>query len=437
MRAVDRNYAFIRSVLFSTLTKIFGFLVLFGCLPLAALSLNTIEYATFNFSMTIAGVFSIVFTPPAALLVSKFAHFSSLGDDESVRKLTESSITMFLLLGVLVLPIAVFASFYLTAAEFRRSIVSVVIVVLTTNVLSWADVFRLGHRRDHISSVFGLGNNILIMFFVFLLYRHQLLSFFSLIAIYYLSPLIWALLSFLQLVLSRRFRIRLTVSFDECVRTLRDCTPLVAGVASDYVRLYVSLLVTFYLASPQSYAIYSTVILLVARLMNPISLLSRPLVPAYIDAISRQDYRWIAMLRQVMAAIAAFSVALIPAVWLLAAIYPVGEIHLGAIIVEKNLVRPYLVGGMLLLVSALFLSLLASIYLGAQQISIYSRVCLLANLIGVCFGASAMHITGPVGLLAALAIGNALSAIYLSWRFFRDPVGLSSGPIRFPVGAKA
>jgi hypothetical protein len=106
---MDRNYASVRSVLFSTLTKIFGLFVVFGCLPIAALSLNTIEYATFNFSITISGAFAIAFAPPSALLVGKFAHLSSLADDDSVRKLAESSITMFLLLGVMILPLALIA----------------------------------------------------------------------------------------------------------------------------------------------------------------------------------------------------------------------------------------------------------------------------------------------------------------------------------------
>ena len=101
---------------------------------------------------------------------------------------------------------------------------------LTTNVLSWADVFRLGHRRDHISSIFGLGSNISIISIVFILYRHGLLSYSKLILIYHVSPPVLVLLSFLQLFLSRGFRLRLTVSIDECIRTLLDSTPLVAGV---------------------------------------------------------------------------------------------------------------------------------------------------------------------------------------------------------------
>ena len=140
---MDRNYAFIRSVIFSTFTKVFRFFIVFWCLPLAALSLNTIEYATFNYSMTITGIFTIVFTPLSALLVSKFAHLASLADDASVRKLAESTITMFLLLGMLILPLALIASFYLTAAEFRGSIALVTFVVLTTNVLSGPMSFAL------------------------------------------------------------------------------------------------------------------------------------------------------------------------------------------------------------------------------------------------------------------------------------------------------
>ena len=42
---MDRNYAFVRSVIFSVITKVFWSFVVFGILPLAALSLNTVEYA--------------------------------------------------------------------------------------------------------------------------------------------------------------------------------------------------------------------------------------------------------------------------------------------------------------------------------------------------------------------------------------------------------
>jgi len=432
---MDRNYAFGRSVLFSTLTKIFGLFVVFGCLPIAALSLNTIEYATFNFSITVSGAFGIAFMPLFAVLVRKFAHLSSLADDDSIRKLAESSITMFLLLGVMILPLALIAVFYLTAAEFRESTALATIAFIVTCVLSWADAFRLGHRRDHISSIFAAGSNISIISSVFILYRYGLLSFNNLILIYFLSPLVWSLVSFLQLVLSQRFRIHATVSLDECIRTFRESTPIAEGIASDYIRLYVSSLTAFYLASPQAYAIFSTVILLITRLTAPISVISRPLVPAYMDAISGRDYRWIAMFRQVMAAIAALSTTFMLLASLATAIYPFGEIRLGAIVIEKALVGPYIASGTLLLVSALLLVLLSSIYLAAEQMRTFSRVCLLANLAGVCSGASAMLFTGPIGLLAAVAIFNALAAAYLSWRFFRDPMHLGSRPIpcRFGV----
>ena len=323
---MDRNYAFVRSVIFSVITKVFGSFVVFGILPLAALSLNTVEYAMFNFSITIAGLFTIWFTPLSFLLVNKFARLASVADNDSVRKLAESSIAIYIVLGALLLPLALAASVYLAQPEFRWSIALAVAAALTTVVFSWADAFRLGHRRDHISSIFGLANNISIILAVVTLYHYGMLSYISLIVICSFLPLFWGLFSFVQVVSSRRLPVRFTPSLHDCAQAFFESTPLVGGAMSDYIRLYVSAFVAFYLADAQAYGVYSTVILLIARLTNPISLLSRPLIPAYVDAISRGDYRWIAMFRHVMVAIAVLSIGVTIAVSLTAAMYPLSEI---------------------------------------------------------------------------------------------------------------
>jgi hypothetical protein len=216
------------------------------------------------------------------------------------------------------------------------------------------------------------------------------------------------------------------VRFDECKKFFFDSFPLLNGFFADYVRLNISSLVAFYFSTPHAYSVYATVLLLIARLTNPVTLISRPLIPAYIDAIMRDDHRWLTMLRRMMAIIAAVFAVLTILTDVLAAFYPFGALRMGAVTIDSEFVRPYLVSAVLLLVSVVFLVLLSAIYLGAQQIGLYSRVSLTANVVAVLLGTIAMTFKGPASLLGTIALCNALAAVYLAWGFFSDPVNLGS-----------
>jgi O-antigen/teichoic acid export membrane protein len=422
---MHRNYFFLRSITFSVVAKSAGFFVVFTCLPLAALALNSAEYATFNYSMSVASLLSIVFGPPSAFLIGQFARASAQGGGSSLPRLAENSLSVFLWLGLIAGPIAVCVSAFMSPAGFRTSLVLATVAVLMANTLSWADVFRLGLRKDHISSIFALGNNLSIITGFVLLYHLNRLSYDTVMLIYYACPLVWGALSFLQLIMSHGFGVRLIAPFDSCRRIVVDSLPLANSSLSDYIRLHVSSLVAFNLLPSADYNVYSTVTLLIARILNPITLLTRPLVPAYIDAIAANDMKWIRWFRAAMAllGLTLLAAALLSPV-LLSALH-VDGIRLGVIELSKAQIEFYGSFGVVLVGAQIYIGFLASIYLGAHRIVTFSNANLIANVVGVGVGILALPSFGSKGLFSAIAICNTLCAAYLAYPFFHDPVRLS------------
>jgi O-antigen/teichoic acid export membrane protein len=414
---MNRNFLFIRSIISSLITKLFGFFVIFACLPLAAISMETSDYATFNYSMAITGLLTIFISPVSTAFVVRFAHVSAAGDHYEIRQTAEETLTIFLSLGVILAPPAACAAYFLSPTEYRGAIALAATAVIISNILAWAEAFRVGVRQDHISSGFGLGNNITIIAAVYLLFQQQSLSFTNLLIVYYGSPLLWNLLSFTHLLLSRGVRIRWRFQVNIWKRAALDAAPLFAQTVSDYTRLYVSSMLAFYLASPQSYAVFSTLILFIARLTNPFSLFARPLVPAYVDAVKRVDRVWIAKLNQIALWVFALAIASVAIVGVGAMFVTFADVRLGAIQIEAHEVKPYLILSLLLFWSSVISMVLASVYLAQRKMSQFSKVSLIANGLAVAVGAALIFKFNAVAMFATIAIFSCISVGYLAKQF--------------------
>ena len=193
---MSRNWLFIRSVIFSLITKLFGFFVIFSCLPLAAVSMGTADYVTFNYSMAVTGLVAIFVGPVSTAFIVRFANVATAGGQHEIRQTAEETLTIFLSLGIILTPPAAFAAYFLSPTEYRSAIALAAAAVMISNILLWAEAFRVGVRQDYISSIFSLGNNITIIVAVYLLFQRQSLSFTTLLIVYYGSPLLWNFLSF-------------------------------------------------------------------------------------------------------------------------------------------------------------------------------------------------------------------------------------------------
>ncbi|MCK1625456.1 hypothetical protein IVA98_20270 [Bradyrhizobium sp. 160] len=412
----SRNFLFIRSILFSVTTKAVGFFVVFACLPLAALSLTVTEYAAFNFSMAATGAVAIIFSPIATTFVVRFAHLTST-DDVYMKRLAGGAFAIFATLAAILELPAIAVAYWLSPAGFKIPIACAAAAVVATTALSWVDAFRLGNRQDHISSAFGLANNITIILGFVLLFHYQRLNFEHVLGIYYLSPLCWASISLLQLLHSSGIRIHFAVGAEEWKRALLQARPNIINSISDYLKLYGASFIAFYASSAQGYAAFSTAQLFIARLTNPLSLLARPLIPAYVDASARADKEWIMWLKRLMgllclsgplsACIASIAITLLRP----------SELRFGVLVLSGGELGWYLVSGVLLFSSTVTLMLLASIYLARREMGLFSGTCLLVNVLAIGIGGTLAYSSGPVAMLAALALGGTLSSLYLSWRF--------------------
>lgn len=415
-----RNYLLVRSIAFSAFTKVFGFLVIFACLPLAALSLTTNEYAAFNYSMAVVTTFAIVFAPIGTTFVVRLAHSTS-SDGTELRSLAESSLAIFITLGLTLETPAILFAYWLSPVEFRLSIAICAAAFVATATLSWAEVFRLGVRQDHISSSFGLASNLTIILSFALLHHYNALTYGRVLGIYYFVPLCWALLSFVHVFLSTGIRFRIRTDHAEWKRTLLHARSNVVSSISDYVRLYGASFVAFYLSGAQAYAAFSTIQLLVARLSNPLSLIARPLIPAYVDAIARGDLMWVKWLKRTISLLYALGLVAVLLVAVASAIKPLGDVHVGVVTFHGTESTWYSISGVLLLASTASLTLLASVYLAERRMGIFSRTCLAANIASVIIGGFWTAWIGPIAMLSSIAAGSTLASIYLTWRFVTAP----------------
>lgn len=415
---MSRNFLLIRSIVASLVAKLFGSIVIFVCLPLAAMAMNADDYSAFNYSMAITGLLSILIGPFLAVFVVQFAYMSINNEKNEIRRAVEETLAIFISLAVVAIPLAALLAYTLAPEEHRISMAAAAAAVTITNILAWADAIRVGERQDHISSAFGLANNATIIAAVCLLFRQEALSLTSLLSVYYGSPLFWSIASFGQLVGAKGVRIRWRFHANSWRRLFNDAMPLFAQNISDYMRLYMSSMFAFYLTSPQSYAVFSTSILFVARLTNPFSLLARPLVPAYVDAIERKDRGWIASLKRTANWV--YGVAIVSTAIIALAIAPltVSDVHFGAIQMRAHEVKPYMIFGVALFWCFAISVMIASIYLARRRMALFCTVSLSTNILGLAAGIASMEYFDAVGLFASIAISSCIGLCYLSSRLF-------------------
>lgn len=417
---MNRNFLFIRSIVASLIVKAMGFFVIFACLPLAAISMNTGEYATFNYSMAITSLLTIFIGPVSTVFVARLAHVSAASDEHEMRRTAEESLTIFIVLGAVLLPVAAAAGYLLSPNEYRGAIAIAAVAVIITNVLGWAEAYRVATREDYISSAFGLGNNVTIVAAVSLLFHWQSLTLTSLLIAYYGSPLLWNLLSFIYLLFSRRVHIRWHLRADKWKRTVLDAAPIFVLTVADYARLYASSMLAFYLATPQSYAVFSTLTIFIARLTNPISLLARPLVPAYVDAVRKADRAWLARIHQL--AVWVFGFAIISVVFFAAGsvFVNIPSLHLGAIRIEADEVKPYLILSLLQFWGSAIAMVLASVFLAQRRMDQFCKVSLIATVPALLVGAVLVVKFDAIALFGAITVFGCMGVAYLATEFLND-----------------
>lgn len=204
------------------------------------------------------------------------------------------------------------------------SIDAILFFTLLLNILyglfMWADSYRVATRSDHISSMFQLGGNIALVCLLVVLSKQGLLF---VTCAYFGIPLAVQFLIFFHIAIEAKRVPTPKLSLDGLWEQARGVGVIVFNSGVEYAKIFGSGLVVQNVSGNSAYALYTTTILLVARFVNPLSLITRPLMPAFIDATRQKDIRWIRMLAIGMVLVSIASLA-----GALGASYVVKSLHL-------------------------------------------------------------------------------------------------------------
>ena len=101
-----------------------------------------------------------------------------------------------------------------------------------------------------------------------------------------------------------------TFSWAETQAALVHGAPLLLSGGIDYLKVFGSAALVGAISGEVEYAAYATIVLLVARFTNPMSLITRPLMPALLDAVARSDAAWLINARSAVLLTVGISVVL-------------------------------------------------------------------------------------------------------------------------------
>jgi O-antigen/teichoic acid export membrane protein len=398
-----RRSLLLRSIVFSLFAKVIGALMVIVGLPLIAVTLSLADYREFLRSMAAVSVVSLLFGPITLATIVELGRFR--GDLET-RDVLWSSLRPYLLLSAgltVLLALAVVSGWF--AAFLTPFLIVAFAVTIVQNLFTWADSWRLARRSDFVSSLFQVASTLALIAALLSVPTARLMVVGGL---YYGLPMLVTGLSFAAILLGTRWkpaegRFHPNLAFD-----LRRSWPLLFPSVIDYGRVYGCGLAIGAIGTAGAYAKYFTIILFLARLVNPVSLITKPLLPAYLDAQRRGDTRW---LRRANLGIGAFGIASL--VGPLAIVVIVPQAWLTLLPTDWGVLTRWDVGMMGLYFSAyLTASIVSPLYVALDRTREYVIVGFLSVGLGLAAGTAIAVSAGAGWVLYALAMTSMAGGIW-------------------------
>lgn len=401
-RAARRSLLF-RSIAFSLLAKAIGALMVVVGLPLIAVTLSLPDYREFLRSMAAVSVVSLLYGPIALATIVELGRFR--GEMET-RDVLWSSLRPYLLLTgglIALLAIAVLSGWF--GSMLTPFLIVAFAITIVQNLFTWADSWRLARRSDFVSSLFQVASTLALIAALVIVPTRQLMIVGGL---YYGLPMLVTGLSFATILTGTRWKPREGRFHPDLAFDLRRSWPLMFPSVIDYGRVYGCGLAIGAIGSAGAYAKYFTIILFLARLVNPISLVTKPLLPAYLDAQRRGDAGW---LRRVNLGIGAFGVAAL--IGPLAVVVAVPQPWLTLLPADWGVLTRWDVGMLGLYFSAyLTASIVAPLYVALDRTREYVVVGLLSIGIGLGAGAAVAREAGVGWIIYILALTTMAAGIW-------------------------
>ena len=415
-----RNTALGRSMLFSTLAKLSGAAIPFAGLPIIAHSLPASAYATFLKAMTIASLSTSFFGAASIVAIRDIARARASGSKAAVGDAESSTLGLYIVVST----VSIITAAVLLMGQARGTAVLMAIasiIVVTQGLAQWGDAHRVGSRTDHISSLWQLSSSLaLISAIVSARPRNPL----GAILIYFGIPAIFQVLMAAQLILRDQLRTRPTFNLAWAILQLRGIAPVLVNFATEYIKIFGSGTLILFVSGRASYSMFLTLILLGARLVNPISLIARPLMPAYVDAVAANDQQWLSGMVKIL------SIMLFCGAIVALTVYGVLQPSTLDVFLPPTAPRPSFIdiGFLMLFIwGHAGTALLAPIFFAGGKAALFSTINLVLVCVGLSFGNLLFDAGMPWGILAGLSVGTSCVALF-AWAFTVAHRG------RFPEG---
>lgn len=404
---MGRNFAIFRSVAFGLLTKISGAFLVFLGLPLIGTSLSANEYATFLKCMTVTSMFGLFYGAMSSVSVrdlSKALH-------QPARSRLQAEFSVIVAIGLLLLGFNISIFGILCALEMEAAFSSAyaiaMISIFIVGFFQIGDNYLVAARQDYITSITQLFVGILTLGSI---YQFRSAGLDIIVAIYFGFPIILA--AFVTAYVVCAHKLSLAPLFDRRAIFIRVSNAffLFLNGISDYCKIYIAPLILVYTSSNERYAQLATIFLFVARLVNPVSLIARPLLPAIVDAIERNDAKWLANLRRLI-----YGVSFVSAVAILLFLFVIDPEIYTAIV-------PHTLGGVamqdvfaagLLLWSQGIIALVLPVYVVFHRTNLHTFINATSVLTGIATGCTLILLGYEGSYGFAFAMLNCIGAFLL------------------------
>jgi O-antigen/teichoic acid export membrane protein len=409
---MNRNFLLLRSVAFAFVTKLSGGATVFISLPIVSHGLSPSDYASFLTTINITATSGLLFYSFGVLYVREIAHAFAVGDPHlitaAIRNTFGSHVTLWSAV-TLCLAIGVLAA---------RNVISLnhsVLIGIALNSIQcaagWGGIYRAADRSDYVSSIVQTISNIAMVSCLFLLSRNGGLSSTSAALAFFGIPAAGDVIIFLQLVISKRLNLQIDRSaISAFLARIPECITLSLSPIADYMKFYGSSMLVLLISNSYNYILFSASMVLMSRLVSPVTLITRPMMPAFIDALHREDIRWLdglkkalfsaAALGTVVAAIAPFFVNQ----QILSAIFP-KEVH--------DVPTIYVIFCSFSAFAFALVILLAPLYIGARRASFYGMSNLGFTLAGAAIGALLCLKFDASAMMGSLAVMMMICSLFL------------------------
>jgi O-antigen/teichoic acid export membrane protein len=409
---MNRNFLMLRSVAFAFVTKLSGGATVFISLPIISHGLLPSDYASFLTTINITATAGLLFYSFGVLYVREIAHAFAKGDPHLISAAIRntfgshvtlwSTVTLCLAIGVL-------------AARNVISLNNSILIGIALNSIQcaagWAAIYRAANRSDHVSSIVQTFSNIAMVSCLYILSRNGGLSSASAALAFFGIPAAGDVIIFLQLVITKRLNLRIDRNaIPAFLARIPECVTLSLSPLADYMKFYGASMLVLLISNSYNYILFSASMVLMSRLVSPVTLITRPMMPAFIDALHRADLRLLdglkraffgaAALGTAIAAIAPFFVSQ----QILAAIFP-KEVH--------DIPTIYLIFCSYFAFTYALIALLAPLYIGAHRASFFGMSNLGFTLAGAAIGALLCLKFDASAMMGSLAVMMAICSLFL------------------------